>query len=289
MSTLNAKPLDQETLTSILELLNQAEAILIGAGAGLSAAAGINYLDQDKFAQIFPGWVKKGFTAQYELMGYPYWTQLEQWGYYKAHLEYVYFGQGENQLYQQLHRVVADKDYFVMTSNVDGLFYKNGFDKNRFYSPQGDYGKIQCTTPCSQQVWDIRPFLDQMEDFYDTNEQVLTDEIAIPRCPNCGGEMFIHARVDGSFIDFVHEPERLRIMDWLNLVSDKKLLLLDLGTGFNTPTVIRIPMEQITLSVPNANLIRVNLDHAEVPAKLATKAIGIEADLKKFIEALKAN
>ncbi|ABV87521.1 hypothetical protein [Shewanella pealeana] len=289
MSALNAKALDQNTLTSIPALLNQADAILIGAGAGLSAAAGINYLDQDKFAQVFPGWVKKGFTAQYQLMGYPHWTQLEQWGYYKAHLEYVYFGQDDNQLYRQLRRAVADKDYFVMTSNVDGLFYKNGFDKNRFYSPQGDYGKIQCTTPCSDQVWDIRPFLDQMEAYYDADEQVLTDEIAIPRCPNCGGEMFIHARIDGSFIDSVHEPERIKLIDWLNQVADKQLLLLDLGSGFNTPTVIRMPMEQITMSLPNANLIRVNLDHAEVPAKLATKAIGIEADLNEFIEVLTAS
>ncbi|HIF9341058.1 TPA: hypothetical protein ACX6RU_001118 [Photobacterium damselae] len=286
MSTVNAKVLDQETISSVLALLSQTDAILIGAGAGLSAAAGLNYLDQDQFAQIFPGWVKKGFTAQYQLMGYPYWTQLELWGYYKTHLEYVYFGQGDNQLYRQLRRIVADKDYFVMTSNVDGLFYKNGFDKNRLYSPQGDYGKIQCTKPCSQQVWDIRPFLDQMESYYDANEQVLTDETAIPRCPNCGAEMFIHARIDGSFIDSIHEPERIRLINWLDQVADKKLLLLDLGSGFNTPTVIRLPMEQITQSLPDANLIRVNLDHAEVPAKLATKAMGIEADLKEFLEAI---
>lgn len=275
-----------DKMKRIAEKLDQADAVLIGAGAGLTAAAGINYLDEQRFAEVFPGWVKKGFTAQYQLMGYPYWTQLEQWGYYKAHLEYVYFGQQHNPLYQRLYDLVKDKDYFVMTSNVDGLFYKNGFDKSRLYTPQGDYGKIQCTVPCSQQVWDIAPFLEAMTPYYDRDEQVLTDERGIPKCPSCGSHMFIHARIDGSFIDEEHHNEYQNLIGWINGVSNKKVVLLDLGSGFNTPTVIRIPMEKLTIAIAEAYLVRVNLEHDAVPREIESKAMCVRGDIAEFIRGL---
>ncbi|KKD57869.1 hypothetical protein RN22_24125 [Grimontia sp. AD028] len=275
--------LNLQTLRNVSTLIKDADAILIGAGAGLTAAAGINYLDRDKFAKVYPGWKKKGFNAQYELMGYPYWSQQEQWGYYKVHLEYVYFSQGANPLYEALYDLVRDKDYFVMTSNVDGLFYKSGFSRERFYAPQGDYGKIQCTKPCSQEVWDIKPFLDRMEPYFDPVEQVLTSEQGVPKCPNCGEDMFIHARVDGSFIDTVHEDERQALIQWLDNNREKKVVVLDLGSGFNTPTVIRIPMEQITHAFPNASLVRVNMDNASTPPELGFKATSIKGDIAEFV------
>ncbi|MBE1276692.1 Sir2 family NAD-dependent protein deacetylase [Enterovibrio baiacu] len=281
MSTLN-----HQTLQQVARLLDDADAILIGAGAGLSAAAGINYLDREKFAQVYPGWVKKGFRTQYDLMGYSAWTQREQWGYYKVHLEYVYFSQKENPLYRALYERVKDKTHFVMTSNVDGLFYKSGFDRHQVYTPQGDYGKIQCTVPCSQEVWDIKPFLDKMDESFDSMAQVLTSDEAVPKCPNCGEDMFIHARIDGSFIDTVHEEERQRLIEWLNANMDKKVVVLDLGSGFNTPTVIRKPMEQITASFPDTTLVRVNLDHANVPPSLGDKAIAVQGDIRAFVEGI---
>ncbi len=139
--------LNTNTLQAVSELIKQADAVLIGAGAGLSAAAGLNYLDRDKFAEVYPGWKRKGFNAQYELMGYPYWNQLQQWGYYKVHLEYVYFSQGANPLYQSLYDLVKEKDYFVMTSNVDGLFYKSGFDRQRFFRPREITARYSAPNP----------------------------------------------------------------------------------------------------------------------------------------------
>ncbi|KXF80768.1 SIR2 family NAD-dependent protein deacylase [Enterovibrio coralii] len=280
--------LNIQTLKNISSLIKDADAILIGAGAGLTAAAGINYLDREKFAEVYPGWQKKGFNAQYELMGYPYWSQEEQWGYYKVHLEYVYFSQSANPLYQTLFDLVKDKDYFVMTSNVDGLFYKSGFARERFYAPQGDYGKIQCTTPCSEQVWDIEPFLAQMDPYFDPVEQVLTSDDGVPKCPNCGETMFIHARVDGSFVDKVHEGEREALISWLDSNREKKVVLLDLGSGFNTPTVIRHPMEQITRAFPDAHLVRVNLDHTSTPPDLGFRATAVKGDIKAVIEQVSA-
>ena len=278
--------IDHSTVRDVANALGKAESVLIGAGSGLTAAAGISYLDQKKFAQVFPGWVKRGFRMQYELMGYPYWTQREQWGYYKVHLNYVYFQQHANSLYQSLYHIVKDKEYFVMTSNVDGLFYKNGFSRERFYAPQGDYGKIQCTKPCSQQVWDIKPFLDRMDESFDPIDQVLTDDSAVPKCPICGSRMFIHARIDGSFIDSIHQKEHQRLTQWLQGMNDKKILLLELGSGFNTPTVIRFPMEQLARSMKQSTLVRVNLNHAELPRDLEDRGVSIQGDIKAFIEAL---
>ncbi|PSW06765.1 NAD-dependent protein deacetylase of SIR2 family [Photobacterium lipolyticum] len=266
------------------ELIQSADAVLIGAGAGLTAAAGINYTDTKKFADIFPGWVKKGFTMQYQLMGYPYWTQVEQWGYYAVHLDYVYFQQKNNALYQQLRQLIGDKDYFVMTSNVDQMFHKNGFDRSRIYSPQGSYGKIQCTKPCTHEVWDIEPYFQKMQQALDPADQVLTKEDAVPCCPNCGGTMFINARIDGSFIEAPYKDEYQRLMKWLEKNSKNKIVLLETGAGYNTPTVIRMPMENLASVLPSSTLIRVNMEHAEVSKEIEHKSISIQGDIKSFIE-----
>ena len=176
----------KEIIQKSKQLIAESDYVFIGSGAGLTAASGINYSDKEAFAKYYPAWVKKGFSTQYQLMGYRNWTQAEQWGYYTVHLSYVYFQQKQNELYQKLRTIIGNKDYFSMTSNVDELFHKNGFDNNKLYSPQGSYGKIQCTTPCSKEVWDITPFYDKMLKALDPEKQLLVDDAAIPKCPNCG-------------------------------------------------------------------------------------------------------
>ncbi|QIZ50511.1 NAD-dependent protein deacetylase of SIR2 family [Dickeya zeae] len=275
--------LNSDILQRIRNLLASCDAILIGAGAGLTASAGIDYLDEKAFSRYFQGWVNKGFTAQYELMGYRNWTQLEKWGYYKTHLSYVYYSQPFNQLYRALYQLVKNKDYFVMTSNVDGHFYKNGFDRSKLYAPQGDYGLIQCTKPCSQDVWDIKPFLDRMEPYFDKKQQILTSTKGVPKCPHCGSDMFVHVRVDNSFIDEIHVSERQKLLDWLEGANKKNLLIFDLGSGFNTPMVIRIPMERITQALPNSTLVRINSHHVETSLELGERYIPIKSDIGNFI------
>ncbi|MEM6801784.1 MAG: NAD-dependent protein deacetylase of SIR2 family [Bacteroidota bacterium] len=269
-------------------LLSECDSVLIGAGAGLTAAAGINYTDKDAFARYFPAWVKRGFSMQYQLMGYQNWTQEEQWGYYRVHLDYVYFQQQRNELYQSLRALIGDKDYFVMTSNVDELFHKNDFDRNKIYSPQGSYGRIQCTVPCSQKVWDMRPFFENMDAHFDPELQVLNDEAGVPKCPNCGEEMFINARMDHSFIEAPYQEEFKRISTWLSGQVDKKVLLLELGAGYNTPGVIRFPMENLKANFPNSSFIRINYDYAEIPQELSVNSVAVKGDIKEFISKMAA-
>lgn len=275
--------MNESKIKQCVELLQSADAILIGAGAGLTAAAGISYTDKEAFSKLFPAWVKKGFSMQYQLMGYTNWTQAEQWGYYTVHLNYVYFQQGSNALYEKLCGMVEQKDYFVMTSNVDQLFHKSGFSNKRIYSPQGNYGKIQCTVPCSDTVWDIKPYVEKMQQCLHPREQVITDPAAIPKCPNCGSNMFINARADHSFIETPYHVEQERLVAWLERLAKRETVLLELGAGYNTPTVIRVPMERITASLRNATLIRVNLEYAEVPEVLKNKSISVRGDIQEFI------
>lgn len=266
------------------DVIEEAEAVLIGAGAGLSAAAGINYTDKKIFVELFPAWVKKGFTMQYELMGYTGWSQAEQWGYFTVHLGYVYFGQQKNRLYHTLKGLIDQKDYFVMTSNVDDMFHKNGFATDRIYAPQGSYGRLQCTTPCSDALWDTKPFYEKMKDGFDPVEQVIKDPESIPVCPKCGGTMFIHARADNSFIETVQRKERTRLIQWLNGLGAKKVVLLELGAGYNTPVVIRFPMEELAMNLPNVSYIRVNLDYSGIPGEIKGQKFSFKEDIAAFIK-----
>ena len=176
-----------------------------------------------------------------------------------------------------------------MTSNVDELFHKSGFDPERIYTPQGSYGRIQCTVPCRpDSLWDIRPFFEKMQQAYDPVEQVLTDPAAVPRCPNCGESMFINARIDGSFIETPYELERDKFVAWINQAMDKKLVLLEMGAGYNTPVVIRMPMESIAQQVKDASFIRVNWEYAQVPNNLRHKSVSVQGDIAEFINGIQA-
>lgn len=280
--------MNNEILNKSMQMIEEADCVLIGAGAGLTAAAGINYTDKEKFAEYFPAWKKRGFDMQYQLMGYQGWTMAEMWGYYTVQLGYVYFEQKNNSLYQSLRNIIGSKPYFVMTSNVDELFRKSGFDADKIYTPQGNYNKIQCTVPCSDEVWDIQPFYEKMKKALDPVTQVLTDEAAIPKCPICGEDMFIHARIDGSFIDSEHDGERKNLTTWMDQHGSKKILLLELGAGYNTPMVIRYPMESLYKNLPNASFIRVNLDHAEIPNNSKEKSLSYEGDIVNWIQPIES-
>ena len=278
-----------DIIQTCIKLLDEADALLIGAGAGLTAAAGISYTDTAKFAELFPAWVKKGFSMQYQLMGYTGWSESEQWGYYTVHLNYVYFQQTTNPLYQKFREIIGEKDYFVMTSNVDELFHKNGFERERIYSPQGSYGKIQCTVPCSDDsLWDIKPYFEKMRQALHPIEQYITDLNCIPKCPNCGESMFINARVDNSFIETPYHVEHERFITWINQSGHKQLVLLELGAGYNTPVVIRFPMEGLATHIKNSSFIRVNMEYAQVPDALKHKSVSVKGDIQAFIEGVTA-
>ncbi|MGW7207549.1 NAD-dependent protein deacetylase of SIR2 family [Streptomyces sp. NPDC054837] len=267
--------------------LAEADRVLITAGAGLSAAAGYDYADADRFQELFPALHRLGLRSRY-LVGVPLPPAL-LWGYWAVHIDDIRYSPAPNPLYQRLHTLVGDKDHWVMTSNVDALFVRNGFAADRVFTPQGDYGRYQCTTPCTPTTWDSKPLVDRLLSAYDPDTGVVTDPDALPTCPNCGGEVEINVRIGPEFIDAPYLPAARRLQNWLNETpADTPLLILEFGAGFNTPGVIRHPGEQITRHFPQAHLVRVNPAHPETPADLAGRALSLPAGADQLLDALNA-
>ncbi|HWS32509.1 MAG TPA: NAD-dependent protein deacetylase of SIR2 family [Actinoplanes sp.] len=258
--------------------VDRAERIVIGAGAGLSAAAGFDYTDTARFAELFPAMHRRGLRARYELIGARLPGPL-MWGYWATHVADIRFGPGPHPVYRRLRDLVGDRDHFVLSSNVDGLFARNGFDPERVFTPQGDYAFYQCETPCTREVWPSRPIVEAALSAYDAVSGEITDPALVPACPRCGGEVFLNVRKGPEYVGDHYLPAGRRFQQWLSATpAGTRLLVLDIGTGFNTPGVVRRPMEQIALAFPNARLARINRDHPQVPQALSGRAIGIAAD-----------
>jgi NAD-dependent SIR2 family protein deacetylase len=267
--------------------LDRADRVLITAGAGLSAAAGYDYGDADRFRELFPALHRLGLRSRY-MVGVPL-PPAVLWGYWAVHIDDIRYDPAPNPLYQRLRGLVGDMDHWVMTSNVDALFARNGFAPDRVFTPQGDYGRYQCTTPCTPETWDSRPLVERLLAAYDPATGAVTDSRALPHCPNCGGEVEINVRVGPEFIDALYRPAGARLQEWLSTsASDTRLLILELGAGFNTPGVVRWPGEHLTRHLPCARLIRVNPAHPEVPPDQADPAQPLPPDAQHLLDALDA-
>ncbi|MBO9539037.1 NAD-dependent protein deacetylase of SIR2 family [bacterium] len=277
---------DDRLIEETLARLARAERVLIGAGAGLSVDAGINYLDTAYFARRFPAMLQYGFTCQYEFMGDLDWSEELQWGYLADHVNAVRYETPAQPVYTKLFELVKDKDYFVITSNVDAQFAKGGFSEGRIFTRQGRYDYLQCLAPCTTEVWPIEPVIDRILPVIDPATQQVTDPDVIPRCPHCGGPVFMNVRGGPWFVEEPYEALGEQFNDWLDDAWGAPLLLVEIGAGFNTPSVIRWPMEQIAQQHPDAHLLRVNPDYPQLPPELSGKATSVRSGGLPFIEAL---
>ena len=281
--------LNMKQLELARSFISNAESILFTAGAGLTAAAGINYSDTELFAREFPAMRQYGFSAQYQFIGFNDWSADLQWGYWAAHVDLVRFRWPKSQVYKSLHKLALNinpENTFVMTSNVDAMFERNGFDKQRIYTPQGDYALLQCTTPCWRNVWLWKDQIDKIRAATDPETNRLTDIDLVPLCPNCGGTVFPNVRVDNSFIHDHFDPDLERLQKWLATARQGRGVVIEVGAGFNTPSVIRWPGEEIVCSTENWNHIRINLTNAAAPEKLSHQAVGLQGNAQDIVSSL---
>lgn len=254
--------------------LQTADAIVIGAGAGLSAAGGIQYSGR-RFTDNFPDFIEKyGMTDMYTAGFYPFQTQEEKWAYWARHIHLNRYEAPVGEVYTKLLELVQEKPYFVITTNVDAQFYRAGFDKTHIWAVQGDYGKLQCGRGCHDRLYDnfelVQTMLEQTKDC-----KIPTD--LVPKCPVCGGEMEVGIRKDMYFVqDARWYEETGRYEAFLTRVRGQRVVFLELGVGYNTPTIIRLPFEQMTAAFPNAALVRINLSYPEAPSELKSKSICIQ-------------
>lgn len=275
-----------EQVREAAKAIDGADYILIGAGAGLSAAAGLTYSGK-RFTDNFPEFIQKyGMTDMYSAGFYPFPSEEARWGYWSKH---VYVNRIQPQalpLYQKVKELVENKNYFVLTTNADHQFYKAGFGEDNIFATQGDYGLIQCMRGCHPKTYDDIAMMNQM---HQARRDCLIPSHMIPKCPVCGGPMNMNLRCDRYFVedDAWHEAER-RFGAFLEECQDKKTVLLELGIGFNTPVIIKFGFHNATRKNKSATYICVNLFEAAAPSDIMDRSICIQADCGKVIEDLLA-
>ncbi len=264
------------------EWLNGAEAIVIGAGAGLSTAAGFTY-GGERFRRYFIDFADKyGFRDMYSGGFYPYDTLEEFWAYWSRYVYVNRYDQPAGKPYEELLALVRGKNYFVLTTNVDHRFQVAGFDKARLFYTQGDYGLFQCSVPCHNKTYDneaqIRAMLKAQKDMRIPSELV-------PRCPVCGEPMAMNLRSDDTFVEDEgwHAASR-RYEAFLRENAGKKVLFLELGVGMNTPGIIKYPFWQMTYRNKNARYACINLEIAYAPKEIADCSVCIPSDLNILSE-----
>jgi NAD-dependent SIR2 family protein deacetylase len=287
MRLLGAEELET-TAALIARWIVEADRVVIGAGSGLSAAAGYDFGDQAGFAARFPALVKRGLRAACEMIDYSDLPEAAFWGFWAVHVTEIRFADGRSPVYEELLRLVHGRDCFVLTSNVDALFVRNGLDPDHIWSIQGDYAFMQCLRPCTKEVWPSAPVIQRALGAIDPDSQEVADPACVPRCIRCGGNVFMNVRGGAWFIEEPYYPQMERWLAWFGGRSNERLLLMDIGSGYNTPGVVRWPMEQIAVHAPTARLVRINLHDARVPSALGPRGLSVPASAREAIEAIVA-
>ena len=264
--------------------IRNTDCVIIGAGAGASTAAGIQYGGKrftDNFAEFIKKYGEYYMTDMYAAGFYPYPSEEAKWGYWSKHALMNRFDPPALPLYTELYDIVKNKEYFVLTTNVDHQFYKAGFDEKRIFATQGDYGKIQCQKACHSKTYDAKDLFRKMDK---ARRDCLIPSELVPKCPVCGGNMAMNLRCDNYFVeDEAWHEAADRYAGFLEQHKDKKVVLLELGVGFNTPIIIRFPFEKMVRENSSYSLIRLNMDEAVVPESFGKRAIGIGGDMAKAI------
>ncbi len=264
--------------------LQQADAVIVGAGSGLSTSAGFVY-SGERFWENFHDFAEKyHYSDMYSGGFYPYATLEEHWAYWSRYIWLNRYTPAPKPVYEDLLALVRGKDYFVLTTNVDHQFQKAGFDKRRLFYTQGDYGLFQCSEPCCQQTYDneevIRRMVAQQHDMRVPTELV-------PHCPHCGKPMSMNLRGDAAFVeDDGWHAAAGRYSEFLRRHENCKTLFLELGTGYNTPGIIKYPFWQMTAQWPDATCACINLGEAYAPKEIEKKSICIDADIGETLKNL---
>ncbi len=265
------------------QAIKQADYIIIGAGAGLSTAAGLEY-SGESFQTNFKEFIDKyDFDNLYSASFYEFETQEEKWAFFAKMIKLNRYNEKPLKLYQELYEIVKNKEYFVLSTNVDGQFYNSGFDKDKVFEIQGDYSYLQCENACHNKLYDNRELVEKW--LQNTKDCKIPSNLVM-KCPVCGGNMDMNLRKDANFAqDENWYRQSKRYSEFLTRA--KNVLLLEIGVGFNTPGIIRFPFEQMTANNEQITLIRINKDYPLPMLEISSKTISFDEDTNKIIEDLK--
>lgn len=262
----------------------EADAVVVGAGSGLSTASGMTY-SGERFESNFADFIGRyGYRDMYTAGFYPYPTPEEFWAYWSRHIHLNRYAQDAGPAYRRLRDLMSGKDCFVITTNVDHCFQKAGFDELRLFCTQGDYGLWQCAKPCHQRTYDNEASVRRM--VAEQRDMRIPSEL-IPRCPRCGGPMANNLRSDDTFVeDEAWHLAAGRYRDFLRGHEGARLLFLELGVGWNTPGIIKYPFQRMAAGNERAVYACVNLGEAAAPRELEGRSILVDGDIGEVLREL---
>ena len=264
--------------------LDASDAVVIGAGAGLSTAAGYTY-SGERFDELFGDFAARyGFADMYSGGFYPYDSLEEYWAFWSRYIMCNRYDPIPKPVYEQLLDLLRDRDYFVLTTNVDHCFQKAGFDKRRLFYTQGDYGLFQCSEPCCQETFDNESVIRQM---IERQENMKIPTELLPTCPHCGKPMTMNLRCDDTFVeDEGWHRAAERYENFLRTRAGGKILFLEFGVGYNTPVIIKYPFWQMTAKNPNAIYACINQGQAVCTPEIKKRSICMDADIGQVLQSM---
>ena len=276
-----------EQLERLQIALQECDAVVIGAGSGLSTAAGFTYTGE-RFEKYFSDFAAKyGIRDMYSGGFYPFPTKEELWAYWSRYIYINRYMDATKPVYDDLLKMVADKDYFVITTNVDHCFQKAGFDKKRLFYTQGDYGLVQCSEPCCQETFENEAMIREM---VTRQENMKIPSELLPICPHCGRPMTMNLRSDNKFVeDEGWHRAAERYENFLRTREGQKILFLELGVGYNTPVIIKYPFWQMTANNTNATYACINQGQAFCHQEIKKRSICMDADIGQVLQSLFEN
>ena len=273
-----------EPMERLKAALQDCDAVVIGAGSGLSTAAGFTY-NGERFEKYFSDFAEKyGIKDMYSGGFYPFATPEEHWAYWSRYIYINRYQDAPKPVYDDLLKLVQDKDYFVITTNVDHCFQKAGFDKRRLFYTQGDYGLFQCSEPCCQETFDNEAVIREMVTRQE-NMKIPTE--LLPTCPHCGKPLTMNLRSDNKFVeDEGWHRAAERYENFLRTRAGGKILFLEFGVGYNTPVIIKYPFWQMTAKNPKAIYACINQGQAVCPQEIERQSVCINADIGQVLQSL---
>ena len=273
-----------EPIGRLKAALRDCDAVVIGAGSGLSTAAGFTYTGE-RFEKYFSDFAAKyGIQDMYSGGFYPFATPEEHWAYWSRYIYINRYMDAPKPVYDDLLKLVQDKDYFVITTNVDHCFQKAGFDKKRLFYTQGDYGLFQCSEPCCLETFDNEAVIQEM---VERQKDMKIPSELLPVCPHCGKPLTMNLRSDDTFVeDEGWHRAAERYENFLCTHEGQKILFLELGVGYNTPVIIKYPFWQMTAKNPNATYVCINQGQAVCPQKIERQSVCINADIGQVLQSM---
>ena len=275
---------NEKLLEKLKAAIDETEAVLIGAGSGLSVSAGFTY-SGERFEKHFSGFIKKyHLNDMYSAGFYPFPTLEEYWAYWSRHIYYNRYDLEKIKVYSGMIEIVKNKDYFIITTNVDHQFQLAGFDKERLFYTQGDYGLWQCSVPCHQKTYDneaaVRQMMEKQKDFKIPSE-------LIPYCEKCGAPMTMNLRIDSTFVqDEGWDRASRNYRNFLISYKKSKILFLELGVGGNTPGIIKYPFWNMAAGNSSSIYACINRGESVCPSEIKGRSILLDTDIKEILEKL---